>query len=97
MQEFIKHAYAIKEGNEFFSKLTKEDLLTLYTQLDYVYDLFEMLDIVSIYHKNKILRDFKVFNGVGNVMYIEAGNKKAVINYDRIIKELVTVYTKDYK
>lgn len=99
MQEFIKNAYAIKEGYDFFSRLDKESLLELYTELDYVYDLFESLGIVSIYHKNEILKDFEVTSDglTSNIKYIQVGNKRAIISIDRIIDELYSMFTKDKK
>lgn len=98
MKEFIKNAYAIKEGYDFFSKLDKESLLELYTELDYVYDLFESLGIVSVYHKNEILKDFEVIDGLtNNIKYIQVDNKRAIISIDRIIDELYAMFTKDKK
>jgi hypothetical protein len=95
MKEFIKHAYAIERAYKRFNDISKEDILILYTKLDCVYRTLESLDIVSIYSKNEILKDFELFEGMGETKYIRVvGDFKSIeVPIQSIIHELSTVYT----
>ncbi len=87
-KNIIKQAYAFIEAQEYFLNLiNKETLLQLYTELDYVYELLESLDIVSRYNEFEILKDFEVVR-VYDEFFIEIGSKSKKINIDCIIVEV---------
>lgn len=94
INEHVKHAHAITDGNNFFSNIGKEDLLLLYTELDVVYGLFKRLGIVDIYSKNEILKDFEIIEDMGGTKSVSVDGKSEVIPLENIIAELVKIYKK---
>ena len=96
MKDFIKQAYNFEKAQTFFeNNITKETILELYTELDSVYSILESLDIVCIYTKNQILKDFEVWEDMGNNKHIKTldNNKSIKIPINSIINDLTTTYT----
>jgi len=106
-KDIIRNAYAIIEAREFFQNvINKETILELYTELDYVYDLLESLDIVSRYSGIEILKDFDVikiyddffieFEGLPsarqNLIKDNNGKYSIKINIESIILEVHKVF-----
>ena len=94
MEQFIRHAYAIQEANEFFNKIDKESILKLYDKLDYVYDLLESLDVVSIYTKFQLLKEFEITSGIYDTKYLNVGDRSVEIDVNKISHEIYAIYTK---
>tara|TARA_R110000824_G_scaffold111197_1_gene259541 strand:- start:446 stop:736 length:291 start_codon:yes stop_codon:yes gene_type:complete len=96
MKKFIENAYILKEMEGFFSDIKKEDILELYTNLDCVYDMLESLDIVCVYSKNEILKDFDVMSDrmSGNYIKVKGSDKSRVIDVRAIVGELTRMYTR---
>lgn len=94
MKDFIKYAYMVKATEDFFNTIDKESILTLYTELDYVYDLLESLDVVSRYSNNQILKDFTVERSMmGREIYIYVGEKNKKLNIDSIVTEILKMFS----
>lgn len=93
MKDFIKHSYALNEATTFFEGIRKEEVLLLYKELDYVYDLLESLDIVSIYSGVKLLKDFTVEIGMGREIYICVGNERKELRTDFVAQEIFKMFT----
>lgn len=95
MKQFIKHAYAHSEAMDFFNSITKEDVLKLYKELDYVYDLLESLDVVSFYSGNELLKEFSVDKALmGDDIYISVGDKFRLLDVNLVINGIVGLFTK---
>lgn len=94
-EEFIKQAYKYTEALTFFKHISKEDILSLYTELDCIYDLLESKGIVDRYNKNEILKDFKIIDGLGGIKYLKTEDSKELIDIPiiSIINELTNVFT----
>lgn len=95
MKEIIKNAYKVKEGLDFFNSYdSKELILILYKELDYVYDKLEYLDIVNHYNVDrfKIEKYFEVTRvGYDLIVWIGKSTYKK-INIFSIISELFEVF-----
>lgn len=93
MKDFIKHSYALNEATTFFESIRKEEILMLYKELDYVYDLLESLDIVCVYSGQEILKDFTVEIGMGKEIYICVGNERKELRTDFVAEEIFKMFT----
>lgn len=98
-KDFLKKAYQLTEVQDYFEsfgiKETKEFLLEHYTCLDKVYDLLESCSIVDRYSKFELLRDIKLYDGMGGLIYIEQKNGNLLeVNVKDFIGEVVTMFTK---
>lgn len=93
MKDFIKYSYMLKEAEDFFKTIDKEAILTLYTELDYIYDFLESLDIVCRYSDNEILKDFTVEKSMmGDEVSIWVGDKVKTLNIDCIVAEVIKMF-----
>lgn len=95
MKEIIKNAYKVKEGLDFFNSCdNKELILTLYKELDCVYDILEYLDIVNHYNVDrfKIEKYFEVTRDRYDLIVWVGKNTYKKINIFAIISELFEVF-----
>jgi len=96
IEGLIKQAYRFTEAEDCFRNISKDVILELYTELDYVYSLLESIDIVDSYSKHEILYDFEVVTGLYGVQLVKnLDNGKVVeISPKSIINGLTSRFKK---
>ena len=97
--DFLKKAYQLTESEDYFNSFgveeTKEFIIENYTCLDSVYKLLESCGIVDTYSGFELLRDIKLSDGMGEMIYIEKKNGHLLeVSVKDFLYEAVHMYTK---
>ena len=97
-KDFLKKAYQLKEAEDYFESFgieeTKDFLLEHYTCLDKVYDLLESCDVVDRYSKFELLRDIKLYEGMGEIFIEQKNGNLLEVSVKDFVGEVITMYIK---